>query len=117
MVVAVAIVRMVKMAIDEVVDMIAMRNRFVSAVGAMDVGAVVSTALMVRGADRRIRWREGDDMLIDMAVVEMMKMTIVKIIDVILVFDGSMTATGFVLVFVTKMSITFGHSGLLLGCS
>jgi len=116
-VVAVAVVRMVKMAVDEVVDMIAMRNRFVSAVGTMDVGAVVSTALMVRGADRRIRGRESDYVLVNMAVVEMMKMTIVKVIDVVLVLDGSMTATGFVLVFVTKMSITFGHSGLLLGYS
>ncbi len=109
-----AIVRMVKMTVDEIVDMIAVWDRFVAAVGAMDMGAVVSTALVVRGADRGIRWREGDDMLINMAVVEMMKMTIVKVIDVIVVLDGGMTATGCVLMIVTGMSITFRHSGLIL---
>ena len=53
-------------------------------------------------------------MLINMAVVEMMKMTIVKVIDVIVVLDGGMTATGCVLMIVTGMSITFRHSGLIL---
>ena len=49
MIVAVAIVLMVQMAIDEIVDVIAMRNRFVSAVRTMNMCFIVSTAIMPAG--------------------------------------------------------------------
>ena len=54
MVIAVAIVRMVKMSVDEVVNVITMRYRFMAAVGAMDVGVFMGTALVARSADGRI---------------------------------------------------------------
>ena len=60
MIIAMPIVRMVKMTGDEVVDVIAMGHRLVAAVGTMDVGAVVGAALVAGRAVGRIRQREGD---------------------------------------------------------
>ena len=117
MVIAMPIVRMVKMTSDEVVDVIAMGHGLVAAAGAMDVGAVVGAALMAGRAVGRIRPGESDYMLIDMAIVEMMQMAIVQIVYVVIVLDGSMTTTGFVLMVVTRMGITGRHSKLLLGYS
>ncbi len=111
------IVRVVKMTGDEVVDVITMGHRLVAAIGPMDMRAVVGTALVAGRAVDRIRPREADYVLIDMAVVEMMQMAIVQIVDVVLVLDGSMTATGFVLVVVTWMGITGRHRELLLSYS
>ena len=117
MVIAVAIVRMVKMSVDEVVNVITMRYRFMAAVGAMDVGVFMGIALVARSADGRICWREGNHVLVDVAVVEMMQVAIVQIVNVILVLDGSMTATGLMLMVVTGMGVTGRHSELLLECS
>ena len=55
MIVAVAIVLVVQMAIDEIVDVIAMWNRFVSAVGAMDMRCIVSAAIMPAGTGGWVR--------------------------------------------------------------
>lgn len=49
MIVAVAIVLMMQMIIDKIVNVIAMRNRFVSAVRTMDMCCIVSTAIMPAG--------------------------------------------------------------------
>ncbi|CAA2141683.1 hypothetical protein HYPP_02704 [Hyphomicrobium sp. ghe19] len=50
MIVAMVPVGMMEMTIDQVVDMIALRNSFVSATFSMDVALVVSATLMVRRA-------------------------------------------------------------------
>ena len=55
MIVAVAIVLVVQMAIDEIVDVIAMRNRFVSAVRTMYMCCIVSTAIMPAGTGVWVR--------------------------------------------------------------
>jgi hypothetical protein len=53
-VVAVVAVRMVKMARDPIVHMIAVRHRFVATTGAVDVAGLVPTAAVVRGAAVRV---------------------------------------------------------------
>jgi len=50
---------MVQMAIDQVVDVVSMRNRFVTAVGAMNVACIVPAALMIWRAYRRVRVGNG----------------------------------------------------------
>ncbi len=116
MVVTVAIVRMVKMTGDEVVDVIAVGHRVVAAGRAMDVIDFVSATLVLRGADGRICVREGDHVLVDVAIVEMMQMAIMQVVDVIVMLDGSMTAPGLVLVIVISMRVTGRHWELLLDC-
>ena len=54
MIVAVVPVHVVQVAVDDVVDVIAVRDGFVSAIGAVDVIGVVPTALVVRRAGARV---------------------------------------------------------------
>jgi hypothetical protein len=53
-VIAVTVVRMVQMIADQVINVIAVWNRLVSAVGAMRVSLFVCSTPMVRGAVGRI---------------------------------------------------------------
>ncbi len=117
MVVAVAIVRMVKMTVDKVIDVIAVGHRLMAAGRAMDVFDSVSATLVFRSADGRIRARKGDHVLVDVPFVKMVQMAIVQVVDVIVMLDGSMTAAGLVLMIVIRMRVTGRHRELLLGCS
>lgn len=69
MVVAVACVRVMQMAVDKVVHMIAVRNRLMPATLAVDVRGVVAAAGMRGRACGWIGWAYLDDMLIDMVAV------------------------------------------------
>lgn len=69
MVVAVAFVRVVQMAADKVIHMIAMRHRLMPATLAVDVRGVVAAAGMRGRACGGIGWAYLDDMLIDMVAV------------------------------------------------
>lgn len=51
-VIAVSTVRMVQVTIDQVVNMVSMWNRFVTAVGAVNVACIMPIALMVWRASR-----------------------------------------------------------------
>ena len=88
MVVAVVAVRVVQVAINEVVRVVAMRYGF------------VAVAVMIRGADVRVSGADGDTVFIDVVAVRMVQVAIVQVIDVAFVFDGGVTAIRAVLVFV-----------------
>ena len=77
MIVAVITVRMVQPAVDEVVDMVAMRHRFMSASWTMRMCAVD-----LRRAVHRIGAIDRDDMFVDVILVHVVEMAIVQIIDV-----------------------------------
>ena len=96
MVVAVVTVRMVQMAIDEVIDVVAMRHRFVAAAGAMHV----AVAVMVGGADVRVGGADGDGVFIDVVAVRVVQVAVVQVINVAFVLDGGVAAACAVLVFV-----------------
>jgi hypothetical protein len=103
-VVAVCAVRMVQMAVDEIVDMVAVRNSGMPAVGSMHVAVRVAAAFMVGCARARIGTADRQLMLFDLSVGQgMMQMSIVQIVDVTLMLDGRMTAIGPVLVRVILM--------------
>ena len=69
MVVAVVAVRMVQMAIDEVINVVAMRYGFVSAAGAVYMSRFVAVAVMIRGADVRVGGADGDAVFINVVAV------------------------------------------------
>ena len=100
MVVAVVAVRVVQVAIDEVIDVVAMRHRFVAAAGAMHVAGFVAVAVVVRGADVRVGGADGDAVFIDVVAVRVVQVAVVQVINVAFVFDGGVTAIRAVLVFV-----------------
>ncbi|WP_157915114.1 hypothetical protein [Paraburkholderia acidicola] len=100
-VVAVIAVRVVQVAIDEIVDVIPMRHRFVTAPGSVNVFRVVATA--ARCALIRIPRAHFEPVLVYMIAVRVMQMPVMEIIGVIVVPDRSMPTAGAMLVVVVSV--------------
>jgi hypothetical protein len=104
-IVAVGAVRMMQVAIDEIVGVAAVRDRFVSAGGAMAVAFLVSAAIVVRRACLRIVPVHVELMLFHAPVADMMEMPVMQVVDMSLVFDGRVAAVGAVLMFVVAVHL------------
>ena len=87
MIVAVTCVDMVKPAINQIIDMIAMRHGFMAAIRPVDMatGHFGRAAIGIGG-------RHRDDMFINMVAVNMMKMAVMQIIDMAIMVDGGVAA-------------------------
>ncbi|MGE0035792.1 MAG: hypothetical protein AB7S93_09175 [Xanthobacteraceae bacterium] len=94
MVVAVFAMRMMQPAVHEVIDMITVRDRLVTA--ARPVGMV--PAMNFRRAMRRVRAVNGDHMLVNVIAVHVVQVAVVKIVDMAIVPDCSVSAPRTVLV-------------------
>lgn len=95
-VVAVIAVGMMQLALDQIIDMIAVRDRFMTTAGSMNM-----LCLMARMAERRRAaiWVLGvhlDRVLFDDVALLMVQMTVVKVVNVIAVLDRGVAAAGFV---------------------
>jgi hypothetical protein len=91
-VVAVIAIRVMEMSVNEIVDVVSMRNDFVAAVCAVLVRRVVSVALVSVGAIGGICEVHFELMLIDVTVVKRMQMAIMQIISVVVVDDCGVAA-------------------------
>ena len=100
-VVAVIAVRMVQVAVDEIVDVISMRHRFMAAPTSVNVARVVAAA--ARRALVRIFGAHFELMLVYMIAVRMMQMTVMQIINVIVVLDRSMSTVRAMLMVVVSV--------------
>ena len=100
MVVAVVAVRVVQVAIDEVVDVVAMRHRFVAAAGAVHVSRFVAAAVVFRRAGVRVGGTDGDDVFVNVVAMRVMQVAVVQVINVAFVLDGGVAAVRAVLVVV-----------------
>jgi hypothetical protein len=102
-IVAVIAVRMMQVPIDQIVDMVAMRDGLVPASGPMRVAAfdLGRAAVRIRRSDR-------ERMLVDVIVVHMMQMAVMQIIHMALVADRRVAATRAMLV---------GVVGVMLLCA
>jgi hypothetical protein len=87
-------------AVDDVIDVVAMRYRFVAAVGVMDMVGYVSAAVVSRLAGIGIGTADSQEMLIDMIAVNVMQMAFVQIIGVAVMLNGGVAAVGAVLMIV-----------------
>lgn len=105
MVIAVAVVWMMKMAGNQVIGMIAVRHRFVSAARSVHVGVVVTGAGVAGRAIGGIGGIDGNGVLVVMVLVGAMQMAVVKVIDVAVVKDGCVAAAGAVSMVVTFVSV------------
>jgi len=93
MVVAVAIVLMVQVAIDQVIDMVAVRDRGMSASRSVHVVGRVGRAGMSAGAGGWVMSRDLQDMLFDHPVeCRVMQVSIVEVVDMSIMFDCRMPA-------------------------
>jgi hypothetical protein len=93
MVVAVAIVLVMQVAIDQVIDMVAVRDRRVSASRSVHVVGRVGRAGMSAGAGGWVLSRDLQDMLFDHSVEgRVMQVSIVEVVDMSIMFDCRMPA-------------------------
>ena len=83
---------MMQMPRDEVIEMITVRDALVSACWPVDVRSLVAAAIVIRCTRRRICPVYRDRMLIYVAGMQMMQMTIVKVIGMIFMNHCRMAA-------------------------
>lgn len=113
MIVAVAAVRMVKVAVDEVVDMVAVRNRLVPTAGAVDVITSVTAAAVIGRAGGWIGTADLDAALVDVTVVKAVEMAVVQVVDVVPVTNAAVAAVRAVLMRVIVVNAMRGHMSFL----
>lgn len=103
------------MAVDEIVDMVAVRDRFVAAAGTVDVSSIMSGAVMVGRATIRVLVAHLDAMFVHMIRVRMVKMTIMEIVHVVAMPNREVAAVRSVGVIVVGMmrKIAGGHFEVL----
>ena len=94
MIVAVVPVRMVQVALDEVVHVVAVWDGFVAAARAMLVVGGVGLAAVLRSTFGGILGAHLDRMLVVVALVGVMEVAVVQIVDVTVVLDGGVSAAG-----------------------
>lgn len=91
-IVTVIAMRMVQMAVHQVVDMVAMRNRFVSALRPVDMRLRMRATSMARRARIRILRRYFQRMLVDMIAMRAVQVPVMDVIHMIVVHDGGVSA-------------------------
>jgi hypothetical protein len=91
-IIAMSAVRMVQMAIHQVINVVAMRNGFVAAVRTVSVGFLMGCTAVVRRTFVRIRSCHLNVMVVHMIAVSVMQMAIMKIIGVAGVFHCGVPA-------------------------
>jgi hypothetical protein len=97
-IVAMIPVGVVQVAVDQIVDMIAVWHRLVPASRTVRVCAVMAAALVTGRAPVRIGRRHLDRVLIHVILVHVVQMAVVEVVDVIAMANGSMPAPRAVLV-------------------
>jgi hypothetical protein len=97
-IVAVVAVRMVQVAVDEIVDVVPVRHRLVPASRPVDVPCLVPLAAVLGGAAVGVLLRHLDCMLVDVIGVRVMQVTVVQIVDVVAVTNRRVSARGAMLV-------------------
>jgi hypothetical protein len=102
-VITVIAVRMMKVAVDQIVDVIAVRHRFVSAARPVDMARIMGAAMVARRTLIRICRADLKLVLVYMIAMRMMQVPIMQVIDMIAMFDGRVPAVRAVLMVVVVM--------------
>jgi hypothetical protein len=91
-IVAVIAVRMVEASVDQVIKVVAMRNRLMAAARTMAMRLVMSRSTVLWVATIRIRGANFNHVFISAPRFHVLQMATVEIINVILVLNGNMAA-------------------------
>lgn len=100
---------MMQVPINQVIDMVAMRNLLMPASRPMDMALIVPGTNVPRRTLGRIRGTDLQHMLIDMPAVDVMQMSIMQIIGMTVVVDGQMTTARAMLVAMIMMFLASIH--------
>ena len=106
MMVAMTVVGMVQVTLDDVVDVITVRHGLVPAIRSVRVIAPVTRAVVVGRAVGRIVTRHLEGVLVDVTVVRVMQMTVVQVVDVTIMRDRRVPAVGAMGVRVIRVPLT-----------
>jgi hypothetical protein len=112
-VIAVTLVWMVQVTIDQVVDVVAVRHGFVAAIRAVNVTFFVTVALMVGSALRRVLGTDFQDVLFDGVAGGVVQVTVVQVIYVVAVLNSRVAAVLAVLMGVVFAAVVVMHKGVL----
>lgn len=110
-IVAVAIVGVMKVAIDQVVDVIPMRHGLVTTAGSVDVRRIVAGTHVTAGASIRVGLVDRDHVLVDVVAVKVVEVPVMKVVRVSVVSQGRMPTLGSVDVGVVLMDFAVTHTG------
>lgn len=103
MVVAMIAMWMVQTAVDQIVDVVAMGHSLVAASRTVNMFWLVPHAGLTRRADIRVRGRDFNHMLIDVASMHVMEVAIMQIVDMVPMFHSRVAASWPVLMAVIGM--------------
>jgi hypothetical protein len=113
MIVTVVAVRMMEMALNQIIDVVTVGHCLVSATGTVVMTGFVTVAMVLGRAAFRIFSTDFHCMLFDSGRAcgadRMMEMAVVKIIDVAAMFDGGMAAVRAVFMTVVGMACWIAH--------
>jgi hypothetical protein len=103
MVVAVVTVRVVQMAVHQVIDMVAMRHGLMTAIWSMYMICRVAVTLVSRRAAIRIEVVHRQAVLVDVIAMHMVQVTIVQIVNMAIVLNRRMATARLVLMVMIGM--------------
>jgi hypothetical protein len=106
MVIAMVAMRVMQVAVDEIIDVIPVRHGGMAAAWAMNVAGRMRAATVIRRAGRGVRPRHFQDVLLHLAAVGIMQVAVVEIVHVVSVLNGGVPATWPMLMRVVRMT---GH--------
>lgn len=85
--------RVVEVAFDQIVDMLAMRHGLMATIRTVLVGSVVCSAIVIGRTDIRVAGRNSELMFVHVVRMHEVQAAVVKIIDVAFVLDRGVSAT------------------------
>ena len=103
MIVTVSVMGVMKMAADNIIGVVTVGDRRVTAVCAMRMARVMCCTCVCWRTCSWIRSAHFKDVFINMVTMFVVKMSIVKVVDMISVFDFLVATTGFVFVWMILM--------------
>lgn len=109
MVVAVAAVRVVKVPVDEIIDVVSVWNGFMSAVGPVNMPCFVSAAGMPRSTVGGIRCIHRNRMFVHVIAMGMVEVPVVKVVDVVAMLHCLMATVSAVHMVVVLVFIALLH--------
>lgn len=113
MVIAMTGVDMMQMTVDQVIQVIAVGHRFVAAGGAVDMTMLVLAALVIGCALVLVALVDTETVLVHMTFMHVVKVAVMKIIDMVAMLDCGMPASIAMLVLMVGMHGT-AHWKLLV---
>lgn len=113
-VIAMVAMLVVQPTIDQIVDMIAVRHRFVAATRTVEMPVIMTRMVLDWMATAWIGCADFDHMLIDMIAMWVVQMAIVQVVNMVTVLYGSVTATGavFMVMMFVMRQIAVAHERL-----